>query len=165
MGHIHGNGEYDFTASAMIVHGEKVLLLLHHKLQLWLPPAGHIELNETPIEALYRETAEETGITKEHLTLITPYQDNLQLERDEYGRTEPMPFDIDIHTVLNTENHKHIDFSYIFASDTGEIVREEDKADALQWFTLEEIEKLSPMPRNIYSRAEYALEKVKELQK
>ena len=55
MGHIHSDSEYDYTASGLIVHDSKVLLLLHHKMQLWLPPAGHIELNEHPIEALYRE--------------------------------------------------------------------------------------------------------------
>ena len=164
MGHIHGNSEYDFTASAMIVHQDKVLLLFHTKLQLWLPPAGHLELDESPVEAVYREVAEESGITNDHLTLVAPFIDNLQLARDENVRTEPLPFDIEMHHVGNT-GHRHIDLCYIFSSDTGTIVREEDKAERLEWFAIDEVEKLSPMPKTIYSRAKYALDKVGELQK
>lgn len=158
MGHIHSDSEYDYTASATIVHNDKVLLLFHHKLHLWLPPAGHIELNEHPIEALYRETEEETGLTKEHLTLLLPYEDNLSLERDpETNLSLPVPFDIDVHTV-NDEGHRHIDLSYIFTSDTDAVRKEEGGAEQLEWFTLAEIEKLSQMPRKVYSHAAYALE-------
>lgn len=157
MGHIHSDSEYDYTASATIVHKGKVLLLFHHKLHLWLPPAGHIELDEHPIEALYRETEEETGLTKEHLTLLTPY-DNLVLERDpETSLGLPVPFDIDVHTV-NNQGHRHIDLSYIFVSDTDHVRKEEGGAEQLEWFTLEEIETLSPMPRKVYSHAAFALE-------
>jgi 8-oxo-dGTP pyrophosphatase MutT (NUDIX family) len=164
MGHIHSDSEYDYTASALIVHDNKVLLLLHHKMQLWLPPAGHVELNEHPIEALYREVEEETGLTKEHLTMITPYTDNLSIERDPaQNKVLPMPFDMDVHTV-NDGGHRHIDFAYILISDTDKVFREEDKADELAWFTLDQIDKLSPMPRKIYSHAQYALEKAEELQ-
>lgn len=160
MGHIHGDSEYDYTASAMIIHDNKVLLLFHHKLHLWLPPAGHVELHETPIEALYREVEEETGLTKEHLTLMLPYTDNLNLQRDpDQNLSLPVPFDIDVHAVGDT-GHRHIDFSYILVSDTDIIRKEESGAEHLEWFTLDEVEKLSPMPRKVHSFAEYALELV-----
>ena len=32
------------------------------KVKAWLPPGGHIENNETPVEAVKRETFEEAGI-------------------------------------------------------------------------------------------------------
>lgn len=131
MGHIHGNDQYDFTVSGVIIHKDKVLMVLHHKLQLWLSPGGHIELNETPLQALYREIEEETGLTKDQLTLITPYTDNLLFTRDE-GRnsTEPIPFDIDIHP-LGDEGHRHIDFGYILRSDTDEVRLEVEAADRI----------------------------------
>jgi len=162
MGHIHSDSQYDYTVSATIVHENKVLLLFHHKLHLWLPPAGHVELDETPIEALYREVEEETGLTKGHLTLITPFTDNLDFQRDPAtNRTEPMPFDIDIHTVT-PGGHQHIDFGYIFISDTLTVRKEEGGAEQLEWFTVDEIEKLAPMPKGVHSRAQYALRIVGE---
>jgi ADP-ribose pyrophosphatase YjhB (NUDIX family) len=165
MGHIHGDSEYDFTVSAMIVHDEKVLLLFHHKMHLWLPPAGHVELNETTMEALYREIEEETGLTKNHLTLVLPYDDNLSIVREKkQNQVLPVPFDMDVYTVTES-GHRHIDLSYIMASDTDEVRPEVGGAEKLQWFALNEIEQLSPMPRKVYGLASYAVEKVKESQR
>ncbi len=165
MGHIHGNSEYDYTVRGVIVHEGKVLLLFHHKLDFWLPPGGHVELDETPIEAVYREIKEETGLTKEHLELVLPFKDNLALERDEqFSEAHPMPFDIDVHTI-NEGGHQHIDLAYIFRSDTAAIRAEEGGAQELKWCTLEEMRELTPLPRKTYGHAEYALKKVKELQK
>jgi ADP-ribose pyrophosphatase YjhB (NUDIX family) len=52
----------DFTVATFVVHGERILLLWHRKLQMWLPPGGHIEPNELPDDAAIREVAEEAGI-------------------------------------------------------------------------------------------------------
>lgn len=162
MGHIHSDSQYDYTASGVIVHDDKVLLLLHHKLNLWLSPAGHIELDETPIQGLFREVQEETGLTPNDLTLISPYVDNLSFARDEdRSTTEPMPFDIDIHSI-GESGHKHIDFGYILASDTAEFTPEEGGATEMRWFTLDEIKDLSPTIESIKSRAAYAIRKVRE---
>jgi ADP-ribose pyrophosphatase YjhB (NUDIX family) len=162
MGHIHSNSEYDFTVSAVIIHNSKILMLFHKKLQLWLAPAGHVELNETPIEALYREVQEETGLSREDLTLISPYTANQNFERDSTNKGEPVPFDIESHAV-GSEGHRHIDLGYILASDTDKIVME-DAAEQLQWVTLAELEQLSPMPKIMYSRAHYALQLIQEHQ-
>ena len=43
----------------------KVLLHLHRKLGMWLPPGGHIEKDELPDEAAVREVLEETGVKVE----------------------------------------------------------------------------------------------------
>jgi len=40
MAHIHA--EIDFVVSGFITHEDKVLLVNHKKLNLWLPPGGHI---------------------------------------------------------------------------------------------------------------------------
>ena len=39
------------------------LLHWHAKNQMWLPPGGHVEADEDPIEAAHREVLEETGLT------------------------------------------------------------------------------------------------------
>jgi ADP-ribose pyrophosphatase YjhB (NUDIX family) len=60
MPHIHE--KIDFTVSLFIVEGEKVLLVHHKKLDRWLPIGGHIELDEDPEQAAYREAKEECGL-------------------------------------------------------------------------------------------------------
>ncbi len=52
----------DVTATTFVVWGEYTLLHRHPKLDLILPPGGHLEDNETPDEAAVREVREETGI-------------------------------------------------------------------------------------------------------
>lgn len=165
MGHIHSDSQYDYTASGVIVHKNKVLMLLHHKLNLWLPPAGHIELDETPLEGLFREVEEESGLKPDNLTLVTPYTDNLSLERDpDLNVTQPVPFDIDMHAI-GTDGHRHIDFAYILISDTDHFTPEEGGSTTMQWFTLDEINNLSPCRTITKSRAAYALKQVQEISK
>jgi 8-oxo-dGTP pyrophosphatase MutT (NUDIX family) len=52
----------DFTVAVFVVNNNRVLLHRHKKLQLWLPPGGHIEPHELPDDAAIRETLEETGV-------------------------------------------------------------------------------------------------------
>ena len=47
--------ERHFTATAYVVSGEKTLLIWHIGLRMWLPPGGHCEPNEDPVEAAVRE--------------------------------------------------------------------------------------------------------------
>jgi 8-oxo-dGTP pyrophosphatase MutT (NUDIX family) len=57
--------ERQFTATVYIIAENKVLLLMHPKVQKWLPPGGHLEANEIPSECAKREALEETGLTVE----------------------------------------------------------------------------------------------------
>ena len=41
---------------------DKFLLLLHRKLNKWVPPGGKLEYDEMPNDAAVRECFEETGI-------------------------------------------------------------------------------------------------------
>ena len=60
MPHLHEL--YDFVVSAFIVHDDKVLLVHHPKYDKWIPMGGHVELDEDPETALFREIEEETGL-------------------------------------------------------------------------------------------------------
>ena len=54
--------ERHFTATGYVVSGGRTLLLWHAKLAMWLPPGGHCEPNEDPVQAVLREVMEETGL-------------------------------------------------------------------------------------------------------
>src|SRR5215212_10137477 len=54
-----------FTVAVFVVWEGKVLLHLHRKLGVWLPPGGHIERDELPDDAAVREVFEETGLRVE----------------------------------------------------------------------------------------------------
>jgi 8-oxo-dGTP pyrophosphatase MutT (NUDIX family) len=53
-----------------VVDGERVLLLFHAKLAMWLPPGGHVDPDELPDEAAVREVLEETGVQARFEALV-----------------------------------------------------------------------------------------------
>lgn len=57
--------ERHHTATAYVVVAGRTLLMWHAKLRMWLPPGGHCELNEDPVQAALREAHEESGIEVE----------------------------------------------------------------------------------------------------
>ncbi len=137
MGHIHEL--YDFTTSAFIVYGERVLLQHHKKIGMWLQPGGHIELDEDPLQALYREIKEETGLDESNLTIIELFKEK---RTEGHGsKLLPIPFDINVHSF--NDKHKHIDLCYIMKANTDEVILETDKAHDIRWFTISEMTKLN----------------------
>jgi 8-oxo-dGTP pyrophosphatase MutT (NUDIX family) len=99
--------ERHFTATAFVSARGRTLLLWHTKLGMWLPPGGHCEPNEDPIQAAIREAKEESGLDVE----VIPPPDMPLIE----GRVILPPpavmgvFDIDI---VGQPFHQHIDFVY-----------------------------------------------------
>jgi 8-oxo-dGTP pyrophosphatase MutT (NUDIX family) len=99
--------ERHFTSTAFVVSERRTLLLWHRKLSMWLPPGGHCEPNEDPVEAAVREALEESGLAVE----IIPPPHLLTVARP---KILPPPevvgvFDINI---AGEPFHQHIDFVY-----------------------------------------------------
>jgi 8-oxo-dGTP pyrophosphatase MutT (NUDIX family) len=98
-----------YTSTAVLVTDtkpRKVLLGLHQKLQMWLPPGGHQEENENPFEALIRETKEETGFD------VTSYLPKITI-LDERVASLPIPdylFEETIPEYKEKAEHIHMDF-------------------------------------------------------
>ena len=84
------------------------LLHWHQKVGLWLPPGGHIEPNEDPVEAVLREVLEETGMTVEIVPTATSfdYDDPPQLPTPATMMVEP------IRSFGAESAHHHMDFIY-----------------------------------------------------
>lgn len=96
-----------FTATAIVLDHYQVLLLEHRKLSWWLPPGGHIEDNEDPVQAVRREVLEEVGLEVDIVT-------NQPFRHPDVGIVEP-PFTILVEDVPDPEigDHQHIDLIYV----------------------------------------------------
>lgn len=107
--------ERHFTVSGFVSQGGQTALHWH-RLGLWLPPGGHIEANEDPIQAVLREVLEETGIEVEVLG-EPPFA---ELDRVRKGNVEPPqlppPVTIGVYDIERDSGtsaaHQHIDFVY-----------------------------------------------------
>ena len=109
--------EKHFTSTAFVLHPieDKFLLHWHSKVKAWLPPGGHIENNETPVEAVKRETFEETGI---HIKL---YNFNSSMSEIPFSDVKeiPAPYTILLENINDPEivksyaKEKEINFAII----------------------------------------------------
>lgn len=160
MPHIHtGDGQYDFTVAGFLVHNNKTLLIKHKYLPIWTPPAGHIELHQTPIEAIFMEIKEEAGIDASHLKLIEtqPYREDMKKGE---AAALPLPFDLEHHAI--TDTHRHINMAYIIKSDTDNVEPEAGESNTFKWFTADELRDFAETNDSIRSSALYALEYVRK---
>lgn len=156
MPHIHTeDGQYDFTVAGYLVHNDKTLLIKHKYLPIWTAPAGHIEVNQTPIEALYMEIKEETGIEASHLELIETQPYPKGFKRGESTEL-PLPFSFEHHAI--TDAHRHINMAFIVKTDTDEVVPGLGESNTFKWFTLDELREFTETNESILSEAIYALE-------
>ena len=95
-----------FTATGFVVQGDTTLLHWHKRLGQWMPPGGHIEADEDPVQALLREVLEETGIVAE----VIPAKKPLGFK---YPEQLPAPYTILVEDIPGPgEPHKHIDMIY-----------------------------------------------------
>lgn len=132
MAHIHER--IDFTASVYVVFENKVLLHKHKKLGIWLPPGGHIELDEDPQQAALREVKEEAGIDIE---LVGNPTAGLE-PSDVRGDITPPKF-LNRHFFDEEKTHEHIDMVY-YGRATSATVTPEVEGGEITWFTRQEIE-------------------------
>lgn len=140
----------DFVTATFVVNNNKVLLIHHKYFNKWLPPGGHIDLNEIPTEAAIREVKEETGL-------------DVELLGDEMDEGTAS---IQIHPkIIQLENikpgHQHIDLVY-FAKPKDKlqkVIFNEHETNDIKWFTAEELQKVQPLIRK---QALQALKELKE---
>lgn len=128
-----------FTATAYVVNDGKVLLVKHRKFGKWLPPGGHVDPDETPVDAAKREVLEETGL-------------EIELIKDEHlwieawnGKSIERPFFCFLFEVPEHKGepaHQHIDLVYIAKPVGGSENHSLREIEELRWFSLDEIKNL-----------------------
>ncbi len=131
-----------YTSTAVLVTNttpRKVLLGLHQKLQMWLPPGGHQEENENPFECLIREVYEEAGFD------VTPYLPKTQ-KLDERVNSLPVPdylFEEPIPARGEKLEHIHMDFVYVIeVPEFKQVFPEREYAD-MKWVGKEDVDALA----------------------
>jgi 8-oxo-dGTP diphosphatase len=137
--------------SVFIVHRRKVLLIHHKRYNEWLPIGGHIELDEDPEEALYREIREESGL-KVRILAETP---NI---RHKGVKPLPTPSFIDAHRI--DSRHKHIAFVYFGVSSSDRVKLHTREHSEFRWLSERELkDPANPLTRSIYFYCVEALKK------
>ena len=131
----------EFTAMALIVTAgtpRQALLLQSRKHKLWMPPGGHVEPTENPLEAAIRETREETGLD------IAPYLPK-SIRYDENRIEVPLPMRmIEVHLSHGGKEHYHIDCMYRIEVPTTLPVQHDNAESAdIGWFTLSQLNNLN----------------------
>ena len=111
------------TASGLLVHESKALLIFHPYIKAWFQPGGHIDDGESPIEAAIREVYEETGF----------------ICALDSGGLEPV--DVDVHEIpANPQKgegvHLHIDLLYRL-----KVLRQDKSSEDIlyDWFSFDQI--------------------------
>lgn len=140
MPHLHtAPNQHDHTVTMFIVRyvkGEpRILLHLHRKFKMLMPPGGHIELDETPWAAVAHELAEETGYELKDLQL---WQPKMRLQAARGAVIHPQPFASNTHAVNSQHYHTDLDYLFIAEAEPPRSPAEGESTD-LRWLSRADI--------------------------
>ena len=133
MPHIHDL--IDFTVGALIVYDGRVCLVHHRELGLWVTPGGHIELDEDPDQALWREIEEETGLRPDDLEILS---ERSHTPGDDGAQPLYVPRWMNIHSI--SPGHRHIVFDHVFRSKTDRLRLADGEHHEIRWFSSTELD-------------------------
>lgn len=133
MPHIHD--KIDYAVAVFVVRHERVLLVHHRQLNMWLPVGGHVELDEDPEQAALREAREESGLDVELIGERPPVS---------FPGTCPLiaPRFMDIHRISPT--HQHIGLIYLARARPGEIRCATAEHHDIRWCAARDLDGLRP---------------------
>lgn len=140
----------DFTTAVFVVHRRRVLLHLHRKLQLWLPPGGHIDPNELPDDGAIREVMEEAGIRVRLLD-----DGDGPIDRPGQPRRLVRPAGIQLESIQ--KDHEHIDLIYFAVPGADADLDEIAVSEGMIWMDLDAIRENPEVTEEIVDWAERAI--------
>lgn len=144
MAHIHTQaGQHDLTASAFIIRLDgpepRLLLHKHKKLHVLMQFGGHVELNETPWQAVTHELAEESGYDIHQLRVLQP---KIRIKTLDGTDLHPFPLYIQTHHFPGLD-HYHTDIGFVFTtSDPPRFAVKGEESREIAMFTLSELKSI-----------------------
>ena len=115
MPHIHAEAnQHDLTVAAYVVRTDtpepRVLLHMHKKLGMLLPVGGHVELLETPWQAIAHELEEEAGYELKKLQILQPKSRIKNLSKTVH---HPNPVSMNTHSIPGIHFHTEIEYAFV----------------------------------------------------
>lgn len=147
-----------WTVVGMPVHQNKILMVKHKKLGIWLCPGGHMEEGELPHHAAERECFEETGVRTRAVSALnqpastdTEYlpsprfanlhwicQENYDARLASNNPTQPHPS-----TKWPRGCEQHFSFLYLLELvGSDQYTQNLQETDGIGWFTADEVRNL-----------------------
>lgn len=163
MPHIHTKpGQHDHTVSIYLIRTDfnepKVMLHFHRKAKMWAQFGGHIELEETPWQAVIHELQEESGYEMSQLDLLQP---DRRIRQVGGAMVHPVPV---VHATMGYPTdaaHFHTDSAYVLvANEPPRDTPGEGESKDIRLFTRDEIianPKIDDITRDI---ALYSLDEI-----
>jgi ADP-ribose pyrophosphatase len=126
-----------FVATVYVVHDGATALHRHDKLDMWLPPGGHVERGELPHVTARREVREELGLD---VALVAPEGEITSPTVESIPRPHHFLLE-DINVCDGAVGHQHVDFIYYGRADSREIspTAGEQPASDWEWVTPDEL--------------------------
>ncbi|MFC7199406.1 NUDIX domain-containing protein [Halospeciosus flavus] len=148
-----------FVATAYVVCDGATALHHHDRLDLWLPPGGHIDRGELPRSAARREVREEVGheptLLESETSVSTPVV--TELPGPEYLLLE------DIHYYEGGDvGHQHVDFVYFGSVPSREIAPSDGEraAEHWEWYTPDDLRAADELGAEVVELGLEAIERV-----
>ena len=150
-----------YTAAAFLIVENKILLIKHKKLGIWLAPGGHAEPTELLHVTAERECFEETGVKVRAIDQF--FSTTRTLYDSKHAEYLPSPMMTNLHWV-SQENYEarhadpehftpiapwkkgceqHLGFTYLVTPVAGvDVVENVDETEGIGWFTPKDAEQL-----------------------
>ena len=128
------------------IANHSLLLIDHVKSGLWLPPGGHVEVNENPVTTVKREAHEELGL---HAEFDTMFGDK--------------PLLITVTQTVNGNIHTDVSLWYVLKGDSRvDLDFDRREMNGYRWLTFDEIHRtdsstLDPHMRRFVNKLEREL--------
>lgn len=141
MPHIHTEpNQHDMTVSAYIIRPDEkgdwlCLVHMHKKIDMLMQVGGHIELNQTPWQAMATELREEAGYELLQLEVLQPFSATPKVTD---AAVHPAPLVVNTHDVGNSHYHSDMCFGFV-AKSLPEHATAENESDDVRWLSLPEL--------------------------